>query len=132
MAKYPKEVCECVDWLITKVVKKNKRRKRVTFAESTKRQDGIAKERDRILLKWYKTNVKQRWRRSFNYYALSPSQIRNLKEDTKKIIIRLYSHPHRRITLLSNASGGTMPMITESYLVFYMISEIDYLHTAFR
>ena len=88
MAKYPKEVCECVDWLITKVVKKNKRRNRVTFAESTKRQDGIAKERDRILLKWYKTNVKQRWRRCFNYYALSPSQIRNLKEDTTTLIIR--------------------------------------------
>ena len=130
MKSVPNEVEQCVEWLIKMVEKRSRRR--VRFAADTKVQDGIARDRDRILLKWFKSNVRQHWRRGFNYYSLSPSQIFYLKQDTKNLIVRLYSHPHRRITLLSNAIGGTMPMITESYLVFYMISEIDYLHTAFR
>ena len=131
-AKTSDEVVQCAEWLVAEVVRRSKENRRVSFAADTKTQDGISRDRKRVLLKWYKSNVRSNWRRGFNYYSLTPSQIHFLKQDTKNLIYRLYAHPHRRITLLSDATGGTLPMITESYLTFFMISEIDYLHTAFR
>lgn len=126
-------ITECVEDIVREVLQRTDvPRRRVSFAPSTKASDGIKKERDRILVRWFKDNVKGEWRRGFNYCSLTPSQIHNLKQDTVKLIERWQSHPQRCVTVLPNAAGGTLPLITDKYMTTYMIHEINYMHAVFR
>lgn len=124
-------VCEIVREMVDKVVRKeNRKRRRVSLCESAKKGDGIQNKRDRLVIDWAKTCMKHNWMGGFNYSELSSEEINLLKEATQDLFYRIYRSPHHCIPLLTNGAGR-VPIITLSYLINYMTSEINYLHSVF-
>lgn len=120
------EVVECVEYLVSTVEKKLRR---VSFSTCSKSVDGIVNRRDAVLVYWFRINYKQDWRGGFDYSTLTNEELYHLKVDTENLVHRLYQHPQKHITILSNGAGGTLPTITLTYFVFKMANEVHYLHT---
>ena len=103
--------------------------RRVSFSSAAKECDGIENERDRLLVRWARTCAKHGWRGGFSYCDLTPQEVKLLKEATQDIFYRIYRHPNQCVPLLENGAGGMV--IPLAYLINFMCSEINYLHSVF-
>lgn len=116
-----------VEAVVTSIVDRVALGRRVSFHADTKTEDGICNPRDRLLVTWFKTCVKNQWVISYDYSSLNEKETSWLKEDTEDIFTRIYKHPMERIPLLPNGAGGYV--INTYYLVNFIAQEINYFHT---